>query len=62
MLAPGGAVLVCENAAADTVAENLNPAGRMFYAVSALVCTPNALSQGGPGPPTRWARSRGAPG
>ncbi|HMQ36126.1 MAG TPA: methyltransferase domain-containing protein [Micropruina sp.] len=49
VLAPGGAVLVCENAAADTVAENLNPAGRMFYAVSALVCTPNALSQRGPG-------------
>lgn len=49
VLAPGGAVLVCENAAADTVEENLNPAGRMFYAVSALVCTPNALSQLRPG-------------
>ena len=27
------------------VADNLTPTGRMFYAVSTPVCTPNALSQ-----------------
>ena len=30
---------------ADRVADNLNPGGRMFYAVSTLICTPNAVSQ-----------------
>ncbi len=45
-LAPGGAVLLVEPPGADTVAGNLTPLGRMFYAVSTLVCTPNALSQG----------------
>lgn len=44
-LAPDGAVLVCETPAADRVADNLNPLGRMYYAVSALICTPNAISQ-----------------
>jgi SAM-dependent methyltransferase len=46
-LAPDGAVLLFEPLAADRVADNLNPFGRMFYAVSTLVCTPNALSQEG---------------
>jgi 2-polyprenyl-3-methyl-5-hydroxy-6-metoxy-1,4-benzoquinol methylase len=45
-LAPGGAVLLVEPPAGDTVADNLTPLGRMFYGVSTLVCTPNALSQG----------------
>jgi SAM-dependent methyltransferase len=45
-LTPGGAVLLVEPPAGDTVADNLNPLGRMFYGVSTLVCTPNALSQG----------------
>jgi SAM-dependent methyltransferase len=49
VLAPGGAVLVCDNDAAEQVVDNLNPAGRMYYAVSTLICTPNALSQQGPG-------------
>ena len=30
---------------ADDVQGNLNPVGRMFYAVSTLACTPNAVSQ-----------------
>jgi SAM-dependent methyltransferase len=46
-LDPDGAVLLFEPLAADRVVDNLNPTGRMFYAVSALVCTPNALSQEG---------------
>ena len=45
-LAPDGAVLLVEPPGADGVAGNLTPVGRMFYAVSTLVCTPNALSQG----------------
>jgi hypothetical protein len=39
-------VLLVEPPGADGVTGNLTPVGRMFYAVSTLVCTPNALSQG----------------
>ena len=52
-LSSDGVVLLVEPLAADRVEDNLNPGGRMFYAVSTLVCTPNALSQqvaGGPAP------------
>jgi hypothetical protein len=31
--------------AGDAVEENLNPVGRLFYAASAMACTPNSLSQ-----------------
>ena len=44
-VAPAGAVLLFEPLGADDVQGNLNPNGRMFYAVSTLVCTPNAVSQ-----------------
>lgn len=44
-VAPAGAVLLIEPLGADDVEDNLNPAGRMFYAVSTLACTPNAVSQ-----------------
>jgi SAM-dependent methyltransferase len=44
-MAPTGAVLLVEPLGADDVEDNLNPAGRMFYAVSTLACTPNAVSQ-----------------
>lgn len=60
VLAPGGAVLVCDNDAADRVADNLNPLGRMYYAVSTLVCTPNALSQQPPGAPAPLGTYAGA--
>ena len=40
-----GAVLLFEPLGADSVAENLNPNGRMFYSISTLACTPNAVSQ-----------------
>ncbi|HET8588375.1 MAG TPA: class I SAM-dependent methyltransferase [Nakamurella sp.] len=46
-LAPDGAWLIVEPAAADTVAENLNPVGRVYYNFSTLLCVPNALSQPG---------------
>jgi 2-polyprenyl-3-methyl-5-hydroxy-6-metoxy-1,4-benzoquinol methylase len=45
VLAPDGAVLLVEPLGADTVADNLNPLGRMFYSISVLACTPNAVSQ-----------------
>ena len=38
-------MLLVEPLGADDVEDNLNPAGRMFYAVSTLACTPNAVSQ-----------------
>jgi ubiquinone/menaquinone biosynthesis C-methylase UbiE len=47
MLAPDGRWLIVEPAAADTVAGNLNPVGRVYYSFSTLLCVPNALSQPG---------------
>ena len=44
-VAPDGAVLLFEPLGADDLQDNLNPNGRMFYAVSTLACTPNAVSQ-----------------
>ncbi len=45
-LAKDGTCMVVEPFAKDSLHENLNPVARAFYASSALVCTPNALSQG----------------
>jgi SAM-dependent methyltransferase len=42
-LAPHGAVLIVEPMAGATVAENLNPVGRIYSGASVLLCTPNAL-------------------
>jgi SAM-dependent methyltransferase len=47
VLAPDGAVLVVEPRAGDTIEENLNPIGAVYYAASTLLCTPNAISQNG---------------
>ena len=44
-LKPDGKVMLVEPYAGDNVEENLNPIGRMFYAASAMACTPNSLSQ-----------------
>ncbi|MBE2314748.1 class I SAM-dependent methyltransferase [Solirubrobacter sp. CPCC 204708] len=44
-LAADGTWLLVEPFAGDTVEENLNPVGRVYYAVSTLVCTPASLSQ-----------------
>jgi SAM-dependent methyltransferase len=44
-LGPNGAVLLVEPFAHDRLEDNLNPVGRMFYAASTFVCTPNSLSQ-----------------
>jgi SAM-dependent methyltransferase len=60
VLEPGGAVLICDSDAASAVVDNLNPLGRMFYAVSTLVCTPNALAQSGPASPPPLGTYAGA--
>jgi 2-polyprenyl-3-methyl-5-hydroxy-6-metoxy-1,4-benzoquinol methylase len=44
-LKPNGKVMLVEPYAGDAVEENLNPIGRLFYAASAMACTPNSLSQ-----------------
>jgi len=43
--APGGTWLLVEPFAHDRLEENLNPVGRMYYAASTMLCTPNSLSQ-----------------
>ncbi|HEX7757994.1 MAG TPA: class I SAM-dependent methyltransferase [Caulobacteraceae bacterium] len=44
-LAPDGTFMLVEPMAGDTLEENLNPVGRIFYAASALICTPASQSQ-----------------
>ena len=44
-LADGGTVLLVEPRAGDRLADNLNAVGRLFYAASTLICTPNSQSQ-----------------
>ena len=44
-LAPGGTFMLVEPMAGDTMAENLNPLGQIYYGFSTTVCTPNSLSQ-----------------
>jgi 2-polyprenyl-3-methyl-5-hydroxy-6-metoxy-1,4-benzoquinol methylase len=46
-LAPDGTWMVVEPAAGNSVAENLNPVGRVYYSFSTFLCVPNALSQDG---------------
>ncbi len=46
-LAPDGTVLLVEPRAGDAVEDNLNPVGRLYYALSTTLCTPNSLSQNG---------------
>jgi SAM-dependent methyltransferase len=46
-LADDGTLMVVEPAAGDTVLDNLNPIGRVFYAGSTLICTPASLAQPG---------------
>ena len=46
-LAPGGTWMIVEPYAGTSVAENLNPVGRVYYAFSTFLCVPNALSQSG---------------
>ena len=42
-LAADGSWLIVEPMAGDTVQDNLNPVGRVYYGFSTLLCLPNAL-------------------
>ncbi|HXR69843.1 MAG TPA: class I SAM-dependent methyltransferase [Actinocrinis sp.] len=42
-----GTWLIVEPLAGDTLADNLNPVGRVYYNFSTFVCVPNARSQAG---------------
>jgi SAM-dependent methyltransferase len=44
-LSPDGTLLLVEPYAGDNIEDNLNPIGRVYYAASTLLCTPNSLSQ-----------------
>ena len=44
-LKPDGTWMIVEPRAGDRVEQNLNPVGRVYYAVSTLLCTPASLSQ-----------------
>lgn len=44
-LAPDGVWMIVEPFAHDTLAENLNPVGRIYYAASTMICTPASLDQ-----------------
>jgi 2-polyprenyl-3-methyl-5-hydroxy-6-metoxy-1,4-benzoquinol methylase len=44
-LAPDGTWMIVEPFAGDSVAENLNPVGRVFYGASTVICTPASLAQ-----------------
>jgi len=47
-LDPDGHCLLVEPAAGDSVSDNLNPVGRVFYGASTLICVPVSLAQQGP--------------
>ena len=40
-----GSFMIVEPLAGDSLAENLNPLGRVYYGFSTMVCTPASLSQ-----------------
>jgi 2-polyprenyl-3-methyl-5-hydroxy-6-metoxy-1,4-benzoquinol methylase len=44
-LKPDGTLMVVEPFARDSVEQNLNPVGRVFYNASLLICVPTSLSQ-----------------
>ena len=46
-LAPDGTWMVVEPFAGDSLTENLNPVGRLYYALSTFLCVPNGRSQPG---------------
>lgn len=46
-LSPEGSVLLVEMACGDRLEDNINPMGRMFYAISTTVCTANGVAQEG---------------
>jgi 2-polyprenyl-3-methyl-5-hydroxy-6-metoxy-1,4-benzoquinol methylase len=45
MLAANGTFMIVEPYAGDTLAENINPVGRLYYSASTMICTPGSLAQ-----------------
>lgn len=44
-LKPGGKCMIVEPMAGDSLADNLNPVGRLYYSASTMVCVPTSLAQ-----------------
>ncbi len=44
-LKPGGRWMIVEPAAGDSLEENLNPVGRIYYSASSMICIPTSLAQ-----------------
>ena len=44
-LKPDGTLMLVEPMAGDSLSDNLNPVGRVFYAASANTCVPASLGQ-----------------
>ena len=47
LLSGDGTWMVVEPQAGNSVTDNLNPVGRVYYSFSTFLCVPNALAQGG---------------
>ena len=47
-LKPDGNCMIVEPFAGDSVVDNLNPVGRVYYGASSLVCVPVSLAKNGP--------------
>jgi SAM-dependent methyltransferase len=47
-LAPEGVCMLVEPMAGDTLTENTNPVGRVYYGASSLICVPVSLARNGP--------------
>ena len=45
MLKPDGTFMIVEPMAGDSLMENMNPVGRLYYAASTMICTPGSLAQ-----------------
>ena len=44
-LKPNGSVMIVEPMAGDSLKDNLNPVGRMYYCASTMICVPTSLAQ-----------------
>ena len=44
-LQPDGTFMIVEPIAGDSLSENMNPVGRVYYGFSTMICTPASLSQ-----------------
>jgi 2-polyprenyl-3-methyl-5-hydroxy-6-metoxy-1,4-benzoquinol methylase len=44
-LKPSGSLMIVEPMAGDSLKDNLNPIGRMYYSASTMVCVPSSLAQ-----------------